>query len=374
MQEEQYRKNAYDMIYLAACAVNQKVPDEKRIQGLDLPSLFSVCQEHILTACVAYALESAGIHERNFTQAKEKSVRKNILFDAERKKVLAELEKEHIWYMPLKGAIIKDWYPRLGMRQMSDNDILCDGNYRSQIRKIMLRLGFTCEHYEEKNDDAYFKPPVCNFEMHDRLFIEIDAGNACQYYKNVKDRLIKDENSQYGYHFRMEDFYIYVNAHEYKHYSDCGTGVRSLLDTYIIMRKFHDEFDWNYISGELKKLETFEFEQQSRELAMKLFNFQELTEEEKSALDYYIFSGVYGKIENKVDKELKEDENFSKAKYIFRRIFIPIEDYKAWFPWAYRHKCLIPVAWAYRLFRGVFVRHRKFSAEMKHLMKQHKDK
>ena len=103
MTKEEYRKNAYDMIYLTACAVNGKVPDENRIQALDLPSLFRVCQEHILTACVAYALESAGIRDHDFSQAKEKSIRKNILFDAERKKILAELERKNLVYA-LKGC------------------------------------------------------------------------------------------------------------------------------------------------------------------------------------------------------------------------------------------------------------------------------
>ena len=111
--------------------------------------MFEVCQQHILTACSAYALESAGVQDHDFTQAKEKAIRKNILLDAERVKILKRLESEKIWYMPLKGALLKNLYPKLGMRQMSDNDILCDSNYRARIKTIMLDMGFTCEHYEE---------------------------------------------------------------------------------------------------------------------------------------------------------------------------------------------------------------------------------
>lgn len=372
MTKEEYRRNAYDMIYLTACAVNGKIPEKERIEGLDFPNLFDVCQEHIMTACVDYALESAGIREHDFIQAKEKAIRKNILLDTERRKVLAELEKAKIWYMPLKGAIMKDWYPKLGMRQMSDNDILCDSDFQKEVKKIMLRLGFTCSHYGDGNDNAYEKPPVCNFEMHHRLFSEVNVGKLYQYYDNVKEILVKDANKEYGYHFTNEDFYIYMTAHEYKHYAAGGTGVRSLLDVYIVMRKFKESFDWEDVHAKLDKLEMAEFEQQSRELAMKLFNFQELSEDEKEILDYYIFSGAYGKIINRVESNLQR-ENTSKAGYIFHRIFIPMEEYKVWFPWAYRHKWLIPVAWTYRLFRGVFNRREKVSTEMKHLMKKEKD-
>ena len=76
------------MIYLTACALNARTPDSEKLKTLDMNELFEVCQGHILTACTAYALESAGIFDHNFTQAKAKAIRKNILFDAERKNIL----------------------------------------------------------------------------------------------------------------------------------------------------------------------------------------------------------------------------------------------------------------------------------------------
>ena len=61
MEQETYRKNANDMIRLVRCALHGEAPDRDWVQTLDLPALFEVCQNHILTACSAYALESAGI-------------------------------------------------------------------------------------------------------------------------------------------------------------------------------------------------------------------------------------------------------------------------------------------------------------------------
>ena len=79
MNKAEFRKNAADMIYLTACAINNKKPRQERIDRLELPKLFEVSRKHFLTACVAYALESAGIKDNDFAQAKEKAVRKNIL-------------------------------------------------------------------------------------------------------------------------------------------------------------------------------------------------------------------------------------------------------------------------------------------------------
>ena len=142
MDKKEYRRNAKAMIYLISCIINNRTPDKEKLQTIKLSQLYFVCEKHNLTACTAYALESAGIDDHEFKQAKENAIRKNILLDAERSKIFARFERENIKYMPLKGAILKDYYPRSGMRQMSDNDILIDSKRREDTKNIMLEYGF----------------------------------------------------------------------------------------------------------------------------------------------------------------------------------------------------------------------------------------
>ena len=246
MEKAEFRRNAADMIYLTACAVNGRKPKQERIDRLDLPKLFEVCQKHILTACVAYALESAGVKDNDFTQAKEKAIRKNILLDAERVKILQKLEAEKIWYMPLKGALLHNWYPKLGMRQMSDNDILFDISRREDVRNIMYDFGYRLKSKLEVVDE-YLKEPVYNFEMHGELFMEYQVGAMADYYRGIKSRMLKDDNNEYGYHFSNEEYYLFMLAHEYKHFTDGGTGVRSLVDTYVFLNIYADLLDWDYL-------------------------------------------------------------------------------------------------------------------------------
>lgn len=366
MEKTEYRKHAAEMIAMTRCAVNGEQPEKTLTDGLDLPALFEVCQSHSLTACCAYALESAGIRDAAFTEAKEKSIRKNIIMDAERAKILKRLEQEQIWYMPLKGAVMKDWYPRLGMRQMSDNDILCDGAARARIKTLMEELGFTCKRYAEGNDDAYYKPPVCNFEMHNELFTQVHEGNLHDYYDDVKSRLCRDSENGFGYHFRNEDFYIYVLAHEYKHFMDGGTGVRSLLDTYIMLKKFGDSLDWDYIAHELETLGMTDYAAQNRRLAEKVFAGGALTADEERALDYYVTSGVYGTMEHRMENRIGADKQ-SKAQYLFRRIFPPMKQIQVYDPFFYRHKWLIPVLWIWRPIRGLTRRRGQIAGELRYL-------
>ena len=97
--------------------------------------------------------------------------------------------------------------------------------------------------------------------MHNALFGEYHKSELFNYYRSVKDRLIKDPDNNFGYHFSANDLYIYITAHEYKHYSRGGTGIRSLLDTYVIWQKLGDELNEDYIKAECTKLDISEFEQ-----------------------------------------------------------------------------------------------------------------
>ena len=367
MDKSLYLHTAYQMIRLVRCALTGRTPDKEWAKSLDFPVLFAVCQDHILTACAAYALESAGIHDPDFTEAKAKAIRKNILLDAERKAILARMEQSQIWYMPLKGALLKDWYPKLGMRQMSDNDILYDARYCELVKDIMLERGYACSHFGKGTNDAYLKEPIYNFEMHNHLFLEAYVGGFHRYYENVKDRLLKDDGNSFGYHFRPEDFYLYMTAHEYKHFAGGGTGVRSLTDTYVFIQKFGDSLDWDYLNTELEKMKLTEYERQNRELAMKLFSCKRLSLDEKTRLDYYILSGTYGNLKNRVKNDVQRMENCSKVKYILHRIFPTTAQIKSFWPFFYRHKWLIPLLWIYRPIHGLIVNRKKIISELRYL-------
>lgn len=368
MTKHDYKQNAYYLIYLIRCVLHNKIPAKEKLDKMNLTQLFQVDQTHSLSAITAYSLESAGIYDKAFTEAKNKAIRKNIVLDVEREKVLSELEKANIWYMPLKAIILKDYYPQIGMRQMADNDILFDSSRRSDVRSIMEASGFTTESFEKGNHDIYQKEPVLNFEMHISLFS--DAGNSqlYKYYDNVKDRLIKEDNKDYKYKFTPEDFYIYISAHEYKHFSKGGTGLRSLVDSYIILKNQSDNFDFNYVKIELSKLGISEYERKRRNLSLKLLDGVRVDEEEKQLLDHYIFSGTYGTIENSVHNST-DGTIGSKIRYTHKRLFLTMPQIKNSYPFFYKHKILLPALFFYRLGKMATKSRKRVVSEIKTLVR-----
>ena len=378
MNKHAYKQNAYYLIYLIRCVLNNKIPAKEKLDKMDLSGVFAVAKAHSLTAIAAYALESVGIYDKAFEEEKAKTIRKNILLDVEREKVLAELEKAGIWYLPLKRIILKEYYPMIGMRQMADNDILFDASKAVEVKEIMGKFGFSTESFDGGNHDVYHKQPIFNFEMHQALFGPSHDKAITQYYYNVKNRLVYDINSVFSFQFSDEDFYIYITAHEYMHYKGGGTGLRNLVDRYVYLNHFDDSLNMTYIEQELAKMQIDDYERTSREMLLKLFTGQRLTTEESKQLDYYIFSGTYGTTKNSVNNIVQKlgGDRSAKWKYALDRFSVPFSKsnpqykaYKATYSFFYEHMILLPVLPFYRLFRSLYKSRKSIMTEIKTLIK-----
>ena len=348
------------LIYLVSCGLNGTVPDGGIAARSDLRELYALAKRNSLAALVSVALKRAGISDGNFISAYNNAIRKIALLDNERKEICSVFEKEGIEYMPLKGSELKDYYPLPGMREMSDVDILIDPSKRAEVKDIMLGRGYTAETYGRGNHDAYLKKPVLNFEMHTALFPE--RVEFSSYYSDVLKNAEKEEG--FARRFRDEDFYLYITAHEYKHFSNNGTGLRSLADRYVFIREKGDGLDWNYIESESAKLGISEYEKEGRELALKLFSASEypvFTPEEEEKADSYLSSGTYGSVEQGVEKELTHK---SKLSYMLGIIFLPRKQMAQSVPFTAKCVLLYPAGVVWRIIRVFFRRRKQLKATL----------
>ncbi|MBQ6076235.1 MAG: nucleotidyltransferase family protein [Lachnospiraceae bacterium] len=349
------------LISLVRSAVNQTVPDPALIASLDYDALEKAASEHDLSAAVFYALDAAGAANDHFNQACAQSIRKNMLLDIDRQAVFSALDEAGIWHMALKGVVLKEYYPQIGMRQMADNDILFDASRAEDVRAIMESLGFETTHFGTGHQDDYKKKPLSHFEMHRMLFLPF-REQLYNYYQDLPDRLIQGPGAERF--FTHEDFYIYMIAHEYKHYIWRGTGLRSLLDVYVFLQRLGDSLDWEYLRTELDKIGIRDFESTNRTLAGKLFgsgaDTAVLNAEETEMLDYIVSSGTFGSktqgIRNAVTK-------MGKNRYIRQRIILPMDLVEKHYPFFHKHKILLPFLPLYRLVHN----RKKIRAEVKAL-------
>ena len=358
-----------DLIFLLSCAVNGITPNADRVQAMDLEQLYQLAKFHSVRAAVCIVLEKAGIEDQAFHQAYKKAIRKNIYLDMERTAITSAFEEQGIWYMPLKGAVLKDLYPANGMREMADNDMLYDADKQQEAMQIMLGQGYTAESVGKSNHDVYKKPPVLNFELHTALFSSAHAEPLYRYYADTKRLLIRDEDNSFGCHFSDEDFYIYITAHEWKHFNGRGTGIRSLLDCCVYCRNKGDSLDWEYISEQCRLLEIDGFEQQRRQLATKLFSSEilpDLTNAETDLLMNYLSSGTHGTFENAVRKKLKDR---TKLSFWWHSVFLSRKEMEQHVPFSAKSPLLYPVAAVFRIFRVLIFKQDKIKRAAKTLKK-----
>ena len=363
-------KVGLDMARLCRSVLLEKKLKPDYLEQLDLDKLLRVCEYHCLTAMVCMALEYNGITpDAKWTQAKSKAIRKNMLLDAERAQITAFLEQEHIWYMPLKGSLLKDFYPRAGMRQMSDNDILFDASKRKIVMQFMKSRGYHLKGDNGAHCDEWLKEPVYNFEMHLNLFTPNQDSSG--YFTDVKERLIRVSRNGYMYRFTDEDFYIYMTAHAFKHLHVGGTGLRTLIDFYIFLNAKEKSLNWSYIQGELQRIAMYEetdileSEKLLRQTAKHYFSDTiSLSDEEKDLIRTMINAGTYGNLGNWIGRTSGILNAHSKSQYLLRRVFPNKKWWNAYYPKTETYPFLIPIYFFYRFYRLLTVRRKNVMREL----------
>ena len=157
--------------------------------------------------------------------------------------------------------------------------------------------------------------------------------------------------------------------------------MRMLMDLFVYHRSLGDKLDFDYVDRELSSIGLSDFERSCRALANKVFGngTDTLTEEERESLLYYITSGTFGTVGRQVENSLTRISNGSrisagtKLRYIFGRIFPPMDVYKQTYPKASRFVVTIPFLWLWRLLRGI-ISVKTTAAELRGLRDAYKDK
>lgn len=351
------------VLYLCRCAVNAQAPDRETVAQLDLNQLFRAAERHMLCAMVGMALEAAGIEDPAFKQAVAAAKRKTVILEGEKAAVFRALDAAGIWHMPLKGAVLKDWYPQFGMRESADVDVLFDREKATAVKALLVDMGYEVKSFGHGHHDVYYKKPLTNLQMHVELFGPGYDKAFNDYYENVKDRLLRKSGFEYA--FKPEDFYLYHLSHACDHFRKAGIGLRSVLDTYVLLQKF--ELDMSYIRDESEALGIRTFEERIRALATHVFGGGELTADDREMLRYLAASGSYGTTENAVNNRVAQlgGGRIGKIRYLFHRLFLPMDVIRASYSLFYHHKILLPFLPIYRAVRGLKRHRRRLAAEWK---------
>lgn len=402
---------------------------ENNSEANNIGRFYYIAKKHNLVSLMAQAMEKMGFESdsdiwKRWLKEKNQLIYKSVLMDVEREAIQNFFEENNIWYMLLKGMVIRKYYPAPELREMADNDILFDNKYSKEVYDFMTARGYKSDDYNKGYHDEYLKPPAYNFEMHRQLVSSKERPKWYEYYKDVKSILINDANGKNQFYFSDNDFYVYFIVHTYKHFLNSGMGLRTVLDVYLYLNNLQDKLDFDYIEEQLKKLDAYDFEQTFRSLAFKMFGenakegnaaadelqdsfedkeqnmlresfdakkqdklcgsfdakeqdkwWNSFDDKEHDMLSYILDAGTYGNLENSVAHKMgytkgEKKKASDKAKYIFRRLFPSMDTIEEFFPFFYKHKWAIPFLYIYRIGKIPFTRRKKVAGELREVFKK----
>ena len=254
-------------------------------------------------------------------------------------------------FMPLKGVMLRKYYPEAGMRLMSDCDVLIKLPQYPKIREIMNEIGFE-EKYESNHELVWEVPNNLTVELHKFVIPSYNEDYFAYFgdgWRLAKEKLT--DSSQYQ--MTKEDALIYNFTHMAKHYRDGGIGIRHILDIYVYMNK-HQNLDFGYIDGELKKLKLFDFFYNVLHTIDVWFGGKEADEMSDCITDYIFSSGSYGTAKNKnLSSAAKETKTAKQAKFIglkrwIRIVFLPYTNMCIKYPILKKIPALLPIMWIVR--------------------------
>lgn len=268
---------------------------------ISLEELFEFSKAHCVEAMVLQGLSQAGAESADpvwkfWRNRADLLLAQSAVQLADRDILLDALTEAGIELLPVKGCWLKELYPNISYRQMSDLDMLIHPADTASARSVMLGLGFRQENPEERgHHDIYKKEPYTAVELHLSLLSRNDPSFS--YYDDVWQKARPVEGRPRLYRMPPEEEYIFCMLHLSKHLQEMGAGIRPFLDTSVLRSAFPG-MNRAYISDTFRRLGLSGLAEQVETLSRCWFETGEPVPEPLRELAECILSGrQYGSLD-----------------------------------------------------------------------------
>lgn len=321
-------------------------PLTEKERGLCTPEVLNEALKIAAKHDIAHLL-ALGLQKNTLIPAGNQSVEKCILgavyryerTEYEYKSVCRALEEAKIDFLPLKGSILRAYYPEPWMRTSCDIDILV------HKESLDAAVAYLSEHLQyamvtrSAHDISLAGASGIHVELHFDLVEEQVANNSISILSSVWEHASLREGYESFYEMSDAFFYFYHIAHMAKHFENGGCGIRPLIDLWILDRlEGVDTFLRNELlaNGDLLK-----FANTVRALSEVWMDGKAPDALSLRVQDFLLHGGVYGTTENRV--ALRQKKKGGRLGYFMSRLFVPYERLKRYYPILEKHRWLMPI-------------------------------
>ena len=335
-------------------------------EGVDfataMPDIYKLAKHHDVAHIVAYAVKRCGIKCDDETAKKLDKQYLISIFRYQHQRydlsvILNTFESAGIAHIPLKGSVLRAYYPQEWMRTGCDIDVLVREEELDTAKDTLVNIGYKAG-LKMTHDISLESPGGTHVEVHFDL-IEKDKHGP----DSVLEEFFNDASAKEGKTYHLEsspEMFIYYHiGHMAKHFVNGGCGIRPFLDLYVIKSKIN--YDEERLFSLLARGGYLKFANEAFALSDAWFSDGIADELTSRVANFVSLGGVYGNVENMV--AVKTTKKGSRAGYILHRIFIPYDELRYSYPSLTGKRWLTPVYWVARFFRIVFSKRLGYSVK-----------
>lgn len=340
--------------------VSQEVKEALSSEMLE--DLFELSHKHDLAHLVGQALSNLDVLGEDETSEKFRkttmdAVSRFILKNYEYQRICKIFEDARIPFMPLKGSIIRDWYPEPWMRTSSDIDILVNqGDEDRSAELVVQQLGYR-KMQKSSRDISLYSPAGVHLELHYVLL-----EDAISKEDEITRKFWETATLAKGFSFRYEMlpamFRFFHIIHMSNHIKNGGCGIRFFLDLWLIDRNL--EWDEETEQALLRRSRLTTFAGVVEKLSRVWFGNEEPDSLTDALAEYVLTGGIYGNLKNQA--AIRHAKKGNKLLVLYSRIFVSYDRLKYYYPVLQKHKWLYPFCQIRRWCRLVFTEDMHHSA------------
>lgn len=260
------------------------------------------------------------------------------------------LEKARIPFLPLKGAVIRKYYPEAWMRTSCDVDILVHEEDLEKACSILVSENRYTYHQKGAHDIALFAPNKMHIELHYNLVEDGRANKSSEVLRNVWNVAGLRDGFSFCYEMSDEMYYFYHIAHMAKHFENGGCGIRPFMDLWILDNIIDANHDQRIEL--LKRGGLLKFAETAQRLSKVWFEEAEKDPISQQMEEYVLSGGAYGTgINRNVARRHKKG---GLIKFALSRIIIPYDEMIIYDPVLKKHPWMVPFMVVRRWFRLIF--------------------
>lgn len=352
-------------IDVLSATVNQSGSCPEIPEDLDWPHFYLLCRKQNLSGMIYFGLKNDFPSRSGAVRSRlEKDYDVSLFYDTKRdvemKNVFRQFDSRKIPFLPLKGFVLRKFYPSPEWRTMGDVDILVRQESVQEAKSALEQEGFSLVTSTETNF-CFKKPPFLTLELHYLFYhpySRIFRAGFPDFYHNeqVWSRLIPPD-SGFRYEADRLDLFLMFFLHLTKHFLSRGIGVRYLLDYKVLKDYLSFSLEEPEISLRLKELHLLEFARNIDRLSSVWFENGEADERTDKLADFILGNTVHGD-QTDVPKMLlatfagKEGKitRSARFRFVLSRLFPCKTGMRENYPILVRHSCLLPLCYFHWIF------------------------